>query len=161
MPEPSEALDHPRREEIYEAVSRQPGMNWNQLQRETGLSVGVLMFHLDRLVDDGVLVKKDSARENEVLVFTHEHEDLWHDPSLRLLLGNESTRRVAEAVAEDPGRLAGDIGAELDLTPQGARYHLDKLMDEGLVEREEDGHNVRFGASPELSKRLKQLREVG
>lgn len=151
MPEAEDALDHPRRERIYEAIKGSPGMNWSQLQRETGLSVGALMFHLDRLEEADVVSRKDSPRGNEVLLFTKEDEDLWRDPRVRVLFGNESTRQVAEILTENPGSIAGDIADELGVTPEAVRYHLSKLEEEELVDRERDGRKVRYDPSTELA----------
>jgi predicted transcriptional regulator len=150
MSETDEALDHPRRERIYEAVKESPGLNWSQLQRETGLSVGALMFHLDRLVESEVVTRKESPRSNEVLLFTKEDEDMWRDPRVRMLFGNASTRKVAEILTENPGSIAGDIADELGVTPEAVRYHLSKLEEESLVERERDGRKVRYDASGKL-----------
>lgn len=154
MPDHEDALDHPRREKIYEAVKSSPGMNWSQLQRETGLSVGTLMFHLDRLVEEDVISRKDSPRDNEVLLFAREDEDLWRDPRFRVLFGNASTRQVAEILSENPGSVAADIAEEIGVTPEAVRYHLSKLEEEDLVNRERDGRQIRYDAAPELSRRI-------
>lgn len=151
MPDDEDALDHPRRERIYQAIKGSPGMNWSQLQRETGLSVGALMFHLDRLEESGVVSRKDSPRGNEVLLFAKEDEELWRDPRVRVLFGNESTRRVAEILTENPGSIAGDIAEELGVTPEAVRYHLAKLEEEELVNRERDGRKVRYDPSTQLA----------
>lgn len=157
MPERDDALDHPRRERIFEAVQSSPGLNWSQLQRETGLSVGALMFHLDRLVEAGVVTRKDSPRSNEVLLFTEDNEDLWRDPRFRVLFGNESTLSVAEIIAENPGTIAGEIAEELGVTPEAVRYHLSKLEDKGLVNRERDGRKVRYDATHELDSWMSRI----
>lgn len=146
-----EALGHPRRRRIYEAVKRSPGLNRSQLQRETGLSVGALMFHLDRLLEEDVITRKQSPRDNEILLFAEEDEDLWRDPRFRILFGNESTRRVAEELAENPGAIAGDIADELDVTPEAVRYHLSKLEEKELIDRARDGRSVRYDPSRELT----------
>jgi predicted transcriptional regulator len=139
-----DALDHPRRERIHETLQENPGLNWSQLQRETGLSVGVLSFHLDRLERQGHVVRKESPSENEVLLFLDEHEDLWNDPRTRVLFGNESTRKVAQYLTEDPGSIASEIAEELDVTPEAVRYHLSKLEERDLVSRERDGRAVAY-----------------
>lgn len=157
MPEEDDALDHPRREKIYETVKRFPGLNWSQLQRETGLSVGALMFHLDQLVEAGVVSRKESPRNNEVLLFARDDEDLWRDPRTRVLFGNESTRKVAEILTENPGTVAGEIADELGVTPEAVRYHLSKLEDKELVEREREGRKVRYDATEELDDWIARL----
>lgn len=157
MRDAEDLLDHPRREKIFETVKKAPGLNWSQLQRETGLSVGALMFHLKRLESEDIVVRKPSTNDNEVLFFTHEDEDLWRDPRTRILFGNESTRRIAEIVADGEGLSAKDIAEELDVTPAAVRYHLSKLEDKELVQRERDGRYVRYQADRELTSWIDRL----
>ncbi|MDX1610797.1 MAG: winged helix-turn-helix transcriptional regulator [Candidatus Thermoplasmatota archaeon] len=148
---PGSALDHPRRQAIYEAVRREPGMNWNQLQRRTGLSVGSLMFHLQRLEQEDQLLRRESTNENEVLFFTPENVDLWRDPRTRLLFGNESTRRIAEVLTAQPGITAKEIAEHIGVTPAAIRYHLTKLDDRDLLERERQGRSVHYRPSSTLA----------
>lgn len=144
-------LDHPRRQAIFEAVKRNPGLNWNQLQRQTGLAVGALLFHLDRLEEQGALVRKPSTNRNEVLFFTEDQVDLWRNPRTRLLFGNEATRRVAEVIARRPGASATDIADEIGVHPVTVRYHLNKLTESQLVDGARDGRQIHYRPSGELT----------
>jgi len=157
MRDSEDLLDHPRRKKIHETVKEAPGLNWSQLQRETGLSVGALMFHLRRLESDDVVLRKPSTNDNEVLFFTQEDEELWRDPRTRVRFGNESTRRIAEIVADDEGLSAKDIAEELDVTPAAVRYHLQKLEDKELVQRRRDGRYVRYEADRELTNWMERV----
>lgn len=139
-----EQLDHPRRQTIYETVSTEPGLNWSQLQRRTGLSVGALMFHLKRLEEDDVILRRSGTTDNEVLFFTPENVELWRDPRTRVLFGNESTRHIAQILAENPGVTVREIADDLDLTPAAIRYHLSKLDDRELLQRHRDGRSVHY-----------------
>jgi predicted transcriptional regulator len=157
MRDDEELLDHPRRQKIFDTVKEAPGINWSQLHRRTGLSVGALMFHLKRLESEDVVVRKPSTNDNEVLFFTQEDEDLWRDPRTRVLFGNESTRRIAEIVANGEGLSAKDVAEELDVTPAAVRYHLSKLEDKNLVDRERDGRYVRYEADRDLTSWINRL----
>ncbi len=156
MPE-DDVLDHPRRQEIYKAVRSEPGLNWSQLQRRVGVGVGTLMFHLRRLESEDVLVRKPSTNENEVLFFTAEDEKLWRDPRTRVLFGNESTRRIAEILAEASESSAKEIADELGVTPAAVRYHINKLEDRSLVHRERDGRKVRYRADRQLDDWMQKI----
>lgn len=147
----SEALDHPRRRTIHKVVAREPGLNWTQLQRKTGLSVGTLMFHLKRLEGAGAVVRKPSTSDNEVLFFTPENEDLWRDPRTRILFGNESTRRIAEIISENPGVSVGEIAEELEVTPAAVRYHISKLDDHRLLEHDKEGRRIHYAPTDTLA----------
>ncbi len=142
--EPESALDHPRRKLIYDLVQRQPGLNWNQMQRATGLSVGAVLFHLEKLEGAGAILRRESTSENEVLFFTQDNVDLWRDPSTRVLFGNDSTRKVARALAEDPGCSIQDIADEVGIHYVTVRYHLNKLKEYKLLIEETEGRSKRY-----------------
>lgn len=144
-------LDHPRRQKIYETLREKPGLNWNQLQQETGFSVGVLLFHLGKLEEGDAVIRKPSTSEKEKLFFTDQNVDLWKDPSTRVLFGNESTRKVAHFVTGTPGTPTSDIAEELDLHPVTVRYHIDKLDDHKLIHIEEDGRRHLYYPTDRLS----------
>jgi predicted transcriptional regulator len=145
-----DALDHPRREKLYNIVQDRPGLNWNQLKRESGLSVGALLFHLERLEDADLILRRDSTNDSEVLLFTPENVDLWRDPSTRVLFGNESTRRIAQIITENPGCTTNDIADRVDVHPVTVRYHVDKLDDHKLIVREKEGRGYRYEPTDRL-----------
>lgn len=151
-------LDHPRRERIYNTLQERPGLNWNQLQRETGLSVGALLFHLDKLEEAEAVVRKPATNDKEVLFFTKDNVDLWKDPSTRVLFGNDSTRRVAQAIHDEPGSSANDIAERLDIHPVTVRYHVDKLDDHKLLYDEKEGRSRLFYPTDRLSDWLEEYR---
>lgn len=153
----SSILDHPRREKIFRVVQENPGLNWNQLQRETGLSVGALLFHLDKLEENDAVLRREATNENEVLFFTPDNEDLWRDPSTRVLFGNESTRRVARVITENPGVSVKAIADEVGVHPVTVRYHLDKLDEHKLVLSDKEGRANVYFPTDRLSEWMDQV----
>lgn len=145
------SLDHPRRERIYKILHEKPGLNWNQLQRESDLSVGALLFHLDKLEEDEIVLRKPSTNDKEVLFFTDENVDLWRDPSTRVLFGNEATRRVADVIIQNPGCSTQDIADKVEVHPVTVRYHVDKLDDHKLIMREKEGRGFEYFPTDRLS----------
>lgn len=144
-------FDHPRRERIYETLQEKPGLNWNQLQRETGLSVGALLFHLDKLEEEDTVVRKPATNDKEVLFFTDENVDLWKDPSTRVLFGHEATRKVAQLISANPRVPTKEIADELDKHPVTVRYHVDKLNDHKLILVEKEGRQNVYEPTDRLS----------
>lgn len=142
--DPSDALDHPRRELIYELVQEQPGLNWNQMRRASDLSVGAVLFHLEKLEEAGAILRRESTNENEVLFFTEDNVDMWRDPSTRVLFGNDSTRRVARALIERPGSSIQELADRVGVHYVTVRYHLKKLKDHKLVIEVEDGRKKLY-----------------
>lgn len=144
-------FDHPRRELIYELVNRQPGLNWNQIKRKTGLSAGTLLFHLDKLEDAGEILRRDSTSDKEILFFTEDNVEMWRDPSTRVLFGNDATRNVARAIDNNPGASIQEIADEVGIHYVTVRYHLDKLKDHKLLIEDKDGRRKIYEPTNRLS----------
>lgn len=144
-------FDHPRRRKIYSILQEKPGLNWNQLQKESDLSVGALLFHLDRLEEEEKVVRKPSTNDSEVLLFTEDNVDLWRDPSTRVLFGHDATRRIADAITQQPGCSTKDIAERVDVHPVTVRYHIDKLDDHKLIMREKEGRGYQYFPTDRLN----------
>jgi len=141
MPEASEdangetsVLDQDRRRLIYETLSNCPGLNLSQLIRETDLSSGVVRHHLEILQEAGLVRRRKGERADEVLFFTAEDDDLWAVEEGRALFGHATRRRVALYIAENPESSAGEIAEAFEVDSDTIRYHVDTLVEEGLVE---------------------------
>jgi DNA-binding transcriptional ArsR family regulator len=52
------ALEHPRRQAIYDLIRDEPGLSFREIQRRLNLSVGTLQKHINRLKDDGIVMAK-------------------------------------------------------------------------------------------------------
>ncbi len=87
----SEALGHPNRKLLYDAVLSSPGINFRELSRQTGVAAGTARYHLTVLTRSGLVVEKP---HHNVLRFFENHgrfEATWNrvgvlrDPALREL----------------------------------------------------------------------------
>lgn len=150
-------LDHPRRVKIYDTLQEKPGLNWNQVRRETGLSVGALLFHMGKLEEGGAVERRPSTNEQEKLFFTDQNVDLWKDPSTRVLFGNDSTRRIAHQITNNPGMPTRELAEEVDLHPVTVRYHIDKLDDHKLIYIEKEGNRNQYYPTDRLSDWLQRF----
>lgn len=135
-------LDHPNREAIYDLVQGSPGMNRNQLCRHLGLSLSGATYHLDRLLDAGLIIRKPGEDRREKLLFTRSNVHLWEDPQTRLLFGAEATRNIALDVLGHPSTSTEEIAERSGIQPATVRYHLNKLQDAGLVTSYRIGNNM-------------------
>lgn len=153
-------LDHVNRRAIYRLLTETPGMNRNQLQDAMGKSLGVVDFHLRKLLEAGAVVRKPSANDKERLLFTCENSHLWSNPNTRVLYGGEYTRNVALYIGENPGTSTKAISSTLGIEPVTVRYHLDKLKDAGLVGMIRVGNKVEYHPTQEMQAWLDEIGHV-
>ncbi len=147
------------RERIRELLIRMPGMNKNQLARRLDIYPSLRDYHLKKLIRDGLVVTRSSARGREILCFWWEDADLWHDPRTRILYGRRASRLVALYIADHPGSTSSEIGAALDRSDATIRYHLDSLLGKCLVARERDGRQIRYRPSDRLTSWVEEIGE--
>lgn len=147
---PALNLDNVNRQRIYDQLSEKPGMNRNQLRKELDLALGVLNYHLGKLEEAGLVVRKPSTNDKEILLFTNDNQLLWNDPDTRLLFGSHPTRSVALYIAENPGTRTREIAKALDIKPVTVRYHLSKLRDHDLTYRVPAGRKIKYEPSSKL-----------
>jgi predicted transcriptional regulator len=76
------------------------------------------------------------------------------------VLQNETTEAIAELVREQPGLNQSAICEELDISPSLANWHLNRLIDAELVDRERRGRTVHYTPG-EAWEALEQAAELG
>lgn len=153
-------LDLPSRHELYEQITRTPGLNKNQLGGKLGMHATHLDFHLERLEEAGLIVTKPSAQEREILCFLTEDEGLWEDPDTRILFGRSSIREIGVYLGENPGAATTDAAEAVGLAAMTVRHHVRTLMDHDLVRRVRHGRQVEYYPTPELSRWTNELGDL-
>jgi len=140
------------RRRIAARVRSDPGIHFSELVRELDLAPGQTQYHLRRLGNAG------EAVEEQVHGWTHYYPpayDEWERHALALLR-RETSADVVLAVAEggptDPTTVAERVG----IARSTLEWHLDRLVDCGLVEkrRDERGHVTLALARPDETARL-------
>ncbi|HVL48444.1 MAG TPA: helix-turn-helix domain-containing protein, partial [Candidatus Thermoplasmatota archaeon] len=138
----SNILSNAVRARILEAMRADPGATIQELARVAGVSHTTATYHL------GLLEEVDLAVAETVGNRKH-----WFTNGavanralrLRILLGRMGrAREVLSAVESGPARLA-DVAGALGMSLPGALWHLKRLVDLGLVDR--DGDRYRAGTS--------------
>lgn len=125
------------RSRIADAVADAPGIHFSELVRRLDLAPGQVQYHLRRLLgDDRVLAEQLHGR-------THYYPpsfDEWERGALALLRRETSRDVVVFLLANGPSRPA-DVTAGLDIARSTLEWHLDRLIERGLVEKRHDGRN--------------------
>ncbi len=152
-----ELLEHPTRRRIVDTLEIMPGMNKNQLRHELDVGLKVLDYHLTKMEDEGLVVRKPSAQDKEVLYFRPEDTDLWENPRTRIMFGRRPTRHVGLYLADHPGAGSNAIADALDLSVVTVRHHLRTLRDHDLIVSAKIGRSVEYHPLNELRAWAKEL----
>lgn len=134
-----DVLAHDVRAAIHAHVARHPGIRYERLRRDLALANGALAFHLRVLLREGFLVA---------------HSD-WGRRSFHVAGGalppsppSDARGRVLRLLAARDEAGAAEVAAAAGMSRQLARYHLQALVREGMVEAREGG---RYARTPRAS----------
>ena len=74
-------------------------------------------------------------------------------------IGSESRLRITQLLlkAHPEGMVAGEIQAELGVSPSNLSHHLEKLKNEGVIEVQREGSFLRYTANTEALQEILQF----
>lgn len=148
----SSPLDHEGRRRLAEAVRADPGVHLSAVSDRVNLPLSTARYHLRILEHEGLVrgVKLRGKRryfppdvEAEALVAS---------------LADEATANVLRSLVDAGPASVSELAERLDRDPSTVSHHLDRLADEGLVDRERAGRAVVSSATPEVEAAVDRLR---
>ena len=123
----------PTRDRLAEHVRAHPGLHFNELVRRLDLAPGQAQYHLRRLA------RADRVVREEVSGRTH-YFDPSFDPTERrrvALFRRETARDAVVELLDGPARPAA-VADALGVARSTLEWHLDGLVDAGVVEKRRD-----------------------
>lgn len=134
-------LELANRKRIYEAVRQNPGVHFRELQRLTGMPIGVLSYHLDYLANRGLLTV--DKRESFTRYFPG--GQLGRDEQQMLgALRQEIPRGIILFLLMNPGATHGEVLESFTISGGTLSYHIKKLVSRGLIEVDKAGRESRM-----------------
>lgn len=132
-------------------VSDHPGIHLRGLERETGLALGQVLYHLDRLERMGVLV---SARDGGFRRYYPARGIGRAEKRFLGALRQEMPRRVLLALLAGGELRHRELLDRLGVAASTLSFHLQRLLASGVVTRRREGaSNVYSIADPALVRR--------
>ena len=132
----SNPLDNATRATIYATVAEEPGLSLSALSERTDIPRSTVRYHV-RILREENLVETATVRGKRRV-----HPAGDDNPELAASLSDDATAALLETVARDGPASVSDLADALDRTPGTVSYHLERLADDGLVERERAGNAV-------------------
>ena len=145
-------LEQPVRRRIAALLHWRPGLNLSQVARELDIHLNLARFHLKRMAAAGIVELRPGGRKREVLCFLQRDAHLGDAPGARLLFGGSPVSAVARHVARKPGATARHVAEATGLTFGAAHYHLNTLLERGLIVRLRTGPEYRHYPHEDLER---------
>lgn len=145
-------LENDARQRVFEAVRAAPGTYIAGIVDRTDIPRSTVRYHLRVLEREGLVA-------GETIGGKHRYAPASADIALEAALEDGPTAAVLEAVARFEPVNVGGLADELDRAPSTVSHHLDRLVDDGLVERQRDGRRVLVSLSPRASDHFETVPE--
>ncbi len=131
------------RNSIRECVDENPGIHFNELVRSVSLATGQVQYHMYSLIEE------DEVDDFSLYGRTHYYPSEYPEENRGAvaLLRRETAREVVVYLIENGESRPDEIADQLDIARSTLEWHLGRLVDQGLAEKERGPKN-RVTVSP-------------
>ncbi|MFX1345311.1 MAG: winged helix-turn-helix transcriptional regulator [Promethearchaeota archaeon] len=136
-----EVLENENRNKIIDLILNEPGIHFNELLRKTGLAAGNLVWHLDILQTYKIIGKKRVG--NFIAYFPYYQKNPVSNIDLKLQK-SKLTLEILEMIEQKPGIWNNLITKKFKVDHKTIHYHLNKLIDLGLITMEKEGRKKKI-----------------
>ncbi|MFX1364462.1 MAG: winged helix-turn-helix transcriptional regulator [Promethearchaeota archaeon] len=136
-----DVLENENRNKIIDIILNDPGIHFNELLRKTGLAAGNLVWHLDILITYKVIGKKRIG--NFIAYFPYYQKNPISNVDLKLKK-SKLTLEILEMIEEKPGIWNNMITKKFKVDHKTIHYHLNKLVDLGLIKFRKEGRKNKI-----------------
>ncbi|MHB9287075.1 winged helix-turn-helix transcriptional regulator [Halobacteriales archaeon Cl-PHB] len=147
-----EEPDLESRRAIYAAVDETPGVHFRALLERLEYAQGTLQYHLRTLADEGLVEVADDGQYTRYYP-AGEFDDA-DQVVMNALRRTYSRRIIAHLLAGGP-LTTSELSDRIEKAPSTVSWHLSKLHEAGLVEKERAGQSVEYAlVEPARARRL-------
>jgi predicted transcriptional regulator len=139
-------LAHKKRSLIYACIRDHPGITSIEIARVTGINRGTTRYHLLRLREAGLVsVIHPGGRKG---YFRNGDYDAT-EKAVHFHRKNGVRRQILALILDGPGVTQAEVADATGLSRPVAAWHLQRLVDDGLVESDRDGRTVCYSLTSE------------
>ena len=148
MDELEEALALDVRRKIYNLLKRSPGLHFREIQRRSKLATGSLQYHLDYLSKRHLVKQEKDLKFTRFYIVRQDFEGTTEMGALR----QKSLRKIILFLLKKKRANNDQISRQIDLSPSTTSWHLDKLLEKGIVQKKRSGRKTIYTlADPDKS----------
>ncbi len=145
-------LEHEGRSAVYQCIRTEPGIRFTEILAATDLNRGTAEYHLHVLEQTGKIRRLDSAGYIDTL--NPAISDL--EARFRVAVRSETARKILDHVACRKSIAWTTLRDELGLPGPLLSYHLGRLVDAGIVNRENRGRTVWYSMPDRICERINE-----
>lgn len=139
-------LDLETRRELYELISKYPGLHFREILRRLDISSGNLNYQLGYMVKhDLVVTIADGNLKRYYIVGKVKGKE----KRILACLRNETSRGLVLFLLLNPNSQFNELAQSFDLAPSKLAYHLKKLVEKEIIEKRKEGRITIYKAKDE------------
>lgn len=135
-------LEHRSRRKIFDCISNNPGISFRELARYSKLSTGTLRYHLERLIQKGIISLVTCP--TGIAYFPAGRSLSSLEQRVMKNMRNSTRRGIIISLMEEKVCTRNEIAVWIGVSPSAISWHIVKLQKDGIVIRERKGKNVTF-----------------
>jgi len=116
--------------QLINVIEKNPGIQFREIMRETGMKNGVLSYHARKLENDGVVKVERGSRQTRFYPPGFSNEDSILIKNLR----QETPRRILLSLLDVDTLTFNKIVNEVKKSPSTVSIYLNQLIDDDIVE---------------------------
>lgn len=140
------SLDLDSRRRIYDMICSRPGTYMREMERELGMQVGMLTYHLRVLTEAGMI--RTEQEGNHLRYFSVEGF-IFTDRRMLSHLRNPSTRAILMHALDRENIGFAELLSLLDISKSTLSYHLKRLSSAGMITVEKGAGTMVRVSDPE------------
>lgn len=145
-------LELDSRREIFQEIRATPGVHFRELLRRNEYAQGTLQYHLHWLEREGLVESED---DGEFTRYYASKSFDTEDKNVLNALRRQYSRRILVHLASEGPLTTSELSEKLGKAKSTVSWHLSRLSEAGLVEKERDGRSVFYSLrDPEHVTRL-------
>jgi len=125
------------RRRIFEYIAENPGVHFNELTRALDLAPGQVQYHLRKLKGAEVVVEEPLYGRTHY--FTTEYDE--SERGALAVARRETARDVLVTLLINGPNTPNAVAEEIDVARSTLEWHLDHLVEQGLVDKQRDNSN--------------------
>lgn len=139
-------LDLETRRELYELISKFPGLHFREILRRLEISSGNLNYQLSYMIKHDIIVTIEDGNLKRYYVAG---KVKGKEKRILACLRNETARGLVLFLLLNPNTQFNELSQNFDLAPSKLAYHLKKLVEKDIIEKKKEGRITLYKAKDE------------
>ncbi len=139
-------LDLETRRELFDLISKFPGLHFREILRRLDISSGNLNYQLSYMIKHDIIVTIADGNLKRYYIIG---KVKGKEKRILACLRNETARGLVLYLLLNPDSQFNELAQKFDLAPSKLAYHLKKLVEKDIIEKKKEGRITIYRAKDE------------